>query len=126
MDPVSILIVAVIVVWFVAAVRHMWKNKGGCSCSKGSSGVSCSCHSCQSCGTCTTEGRCSGCVTVQTATVPRGVQVQNAPESRVLHARNRILMRFLCIAKRVAGHGVNSNADVKRKHSRRKNQLDKF
>ena len=24
-------------------------------------------------------------------------------------ARNRIFLRFLCIAKRVAGHGVNSN-----------------
>lgn len=32
MDFLSIIIIAAIVIWFVAAIRYMIKNKSGCAC----------------------------------------------------------------------------------------------
>lgn len=54
MDFLSIIIVAAIVIWFVAAIRYMIKNKSGCTCGgcAGHNGKENkkSCSGCNACG----------------------------------------------------------------------------
>ena len=42
-------------------------------------------------------------------TIPRGVSACFLRKSRGLQRQNVVKQHFVCIAKRVTGHGVNSN-----------------
>ncbi|MCI6020953.1 MAG: FeoB-associated Cys-rich membrane protein [Clostridia bacterium] len=57
MDILSIIILVLLAIWFVAAVIYMIKNKGGCSCGGSSCG---SCTDCKNgCGGCNGCKRCN-------------------------------------------------------------------
>lgn len=49
MDLLSWIILAAVALWFVAALRHIIRHRGGCSCGQGGKACDGNCSACHHC-----------------------------------------------------------------------------